>query len=362
MGGLPPPFLPMKFTLQEIANITHARLVGDPKHLITSFEELESATKNDITFFARPLYDHARYENALKNTAAGAIFVDEHTPLIAGMNFLIHPSPSLAFQTILEKMLPPAATAFASIHATAVIHPSCRIGSAVTIGPYAVLDQGVEIGEGTEIGSGCSIGPATRIGTECRIFPNVTIRESTLIGNRVTIQPGAVIGSCGFGYQTDERGRHIFLKHLGRVVIEDDVDIGANTTIDRARFKETRIKRGTKIDNLVQIAHGVKVGEDNLIVSQTGIAGSTETGKHVVLGGQVAINGHIKLASGVIVTARSGVSKSITQAGKYGGVPAISLAEYNRNAVHLRTIDKQIKRIDALEKQLSRIATQMFPS
>lgn len=343
----------MKFTLQEIAQLTNSKLIGNPDHLITSFEELESAKSHEISFFARAAYDHTRYENALKQSTAGAIFVDEKTSLIPGKNFLIHPSPSLAFQTMLEKLLPPTCSAFTGIHPTAIIHESCLLGIDITIGPYTVIDQGTKIGDRTEIGSNCSIGPATQIGTDCKIHSQVTLRERTTIGNRVIIQPGAVIGSCGFGYQTDERGRHIHLKHLGQVIIEDDVDIGANTTIDRARFKETRIKRGTKIDNLVQIAHGVKIGEDNLIVSQTGIAGSTETGKHVVLGGQVAINGHIKLASGVIVTARSGVSKSLTEPGKYGGLPAISLVEHNRNAVHLRTIEKQIKRIDELEKRLS---------
>ncbi len=341
-----------KFTLKEIAELTGSQLVGHPDHPITSFAELETATESDISFFARPRFDHIRYETALNETKAGAIFADSETKLIAGKNFLIHPSPSLAFQQVLEMMLPPAQTAFGGIHETAVIHESCRLGKNVTVCPYAVIDHSVTIGDGTTISSGSYIGADTSIGNDCLIHPRVTIRERTKIGNRVTIQPGAVIGSCGFGYQTDEKGRHIHLKHLGQVVIEDDVDIGANTTIDRARFKETRIKRGTKIDNLVQIGHGVKVGEDNLIVSQTGIAGSTETGRHVVLGGQVAVNGHIKLASGVVVTARTGVSKSLTQAGKYGGVPATSLAEYNRNSVYLRNIEKYIKRIEALEKRL----------
>jgi UDP-3-O-[3-hydroxymyristoyl] glucosamine N-acyltransferase len=348
----------MKFTLKEIATLTESRLVGDPDYCITSFEELESAKGHDITFFARPLYDHARHDNALSKSEAGAIFIDDQTPMSPGKNYLIHPSPSMAFQIILEKLLPPSLSAFRGIHETAIIHESCRLGKDITIGPYTVIDQSVEIGDRTEIGAGCSIGPGTRIGTDGKIHPQVTIRERATIGNRVTIQPGAVIGSCGFGYQTDKRGRHTYLKHLGEVIIEDDVDIGANTAIDRARFKETRIKRGTKIDNLVQIAHGVKVGEDNLIVSQSGIAGSTETGKHVVLGGQVAVNGHIKLASGVVLAACSAVSKSLTQAGKYGGMPATPLAQHNRNSVYLRTIEKQVKRIEELEKRLEQLSQE----
>lgn len=341
-----------KYTLQELAELTDSKLEGTPHYSITSFAELETAQENDISFFARPKYDHVRYEKALNETKAGAIFVDEKTPLTPGKNFLIHPTPSLAFQKILEIMQPPPKSAFSGIHETAIIPESCQIGKDVTIGPYTVLDHSVVIGDRTQIASGCNLGAGTQIGSDCTIHPRVTLQHTT-IGNRVTIQPGAVIGSCGFGYQTDERGVHTHLKHLGRVVIEDDVDIGANTAIDRARFKETRIKRGTKIDNLVQIAHGVKVGEGNLIVSQTGIAGSTETGSHVVLGGQVAVNGHIKLCSGVIITAKSGVSKSITKPGKYGGVPVTPLADYNRNSVHLRNIEKQIKRISELEKKFT---------
>lgn len=342
-----------QFTLQEIADYTQSQLIGDPHYIITFFADLETAGENEISFFARPKFDHGRYETALQGTKAGALFVDPETPRLPNKNLLVHPSPSLAFQKILELMMPPVTTAFTGIHPTAVIHESCLIGENVTIGPCAVIDHSATIGDRTQIGNGCSIGPACRIGSDCVLHPRVTLREKTSLGNRVTIQPGAVIGSCGFGYQTDERGRHTHLQHLGQVVIEDDVDIGANTTIDRARFKETRIKRGTKIDNLVQIGHGVQVGEDNLIVSQTGIAGSTETGKHVVLGGQVAVNGHIKLGNGVIVTARSGVSKSLPQAGKYGGVPVTPLTEYNRNSVYLRNIEKQIKRIDELEKRLA---------
>lgn len=338
-----------RYTLKELAELTRSQLAGDPSYAIDSFADLETAHEGQISFFTEPLYDHTRYAQALKETKAGAVIVSPKTALIPGRNFLIHSSPSAAFQQIVEHFHPPVQTGFSGIHPTAVIHPSCKIEPDVWVGPYCVIDHSVVIGRNTRLGSGCHIGPETVIGADCVIYPQVTIRERTRVGSRVTIQPGAVIGSCGFGYFTDERGKHRPLKQLGIVVIEDDVDIGANTAIDRASFKETRIKRGTKIDNLVQIGHNVTIGEDNLIVSQTGIAGSAETGRHVVLGGQVAINGHIKLADGVIVTARSGVSKSISQAGKYGGVPATTLAEYNRNAVQLRNIEKLIKRIEKLE-------------
>ena len=167
------------------------------------------------------------------------------------------------------------------------------------------------------------------------------------------LQPGAIIGSCGFGYLTDAKGTHTKIDQLGIVVIEDDVEIGANTTIDRARFKETHVSRGTKIDNLVQIGHNVFLGPHNILVSQCGIAGSSKTGRNVVLGGQVGVIGHIELTDGVMVASRGGVSKSLTKTGKYSGAPALPLSEHNRQQVYLRKIETYVKRIEELEKRLS---------
>lgn len=196
----------------------------------------------------------------------------------------------------------------------------------------------------------CRLGAT--IGSDCHLYPNAIVRERCQIGNRVILQPGAVIGSCGFGYTTDNRGRHSKLNQVGIVIIEDDVEIGANTTIDRSRFKATVIGRGTKIDNLVQIAHGVVIGQDNIIVSQTGIAGSTRTGNWVIIGGQVAITGHITIADRVMIAARTGISKSITEAGKYGGLPAVPLKEHQRHSVYLRNIEKYVKEIKELQDRL----------
>jgi UDP-3-O-[3-hydroxymyristoyl] glucosamine N-acyltransferase len=176
-----------------------------------------------------------------------------------------------------------------------------------------------------------------------------------MIGNRVILQPGVVIGSCGFGYTTDKQGRHAKLNQVGGVHIEDDVEIGANTTIDRSRFKMTIVRRGTKIDNLVQIGHGSIIGSDNMIVAQAGIAGSVETGSHVVLAGQCGIAGHVKLGKGVIMIAKSGVDKSLPEGGKYGGAPAVPLAEHNRTQVYLRNIEKYIKQLKALEARMDKL-------
>lgn len=344
------------FTLAELATYTNSKLVGNPQHCINNVADLESASSEDVSFLANP-----RYEQAMRSSKAGVIFVEPTTALIENRNFLIHENPSKAFQMTVEIFYKDSQehSAFQGIHPSAIIHSSCQIGKAVTIGPHAVLDKNVTIGEGTFIGAGCYIGPGTAIGKGSLIHPRVIIREFCVIGDRVILQPGAVIGSCGFGYLTDKEGQHTKLKQLGNVVVEDDVEIGANTTIDRARFKTTRIGRGTKIDNLVQIGHGVILGEHNIIVAQTGIAGSTQTGKHVIIGGQAAIAGHIKIADGVMITGKAGVTKSVTKSGKYGGLAGVlPLDEFNRNSVFLRNIEKYIQeikslqlRIEALEKK-----------
>lgn len=339
----------LALSLKEIAVLTESKLVGDPDYIIKNVADLDTAGSSDASFLANP-----RYETAMRSSTAGAIFVDPHTKLPEGRNFLVHENPSRAFQALIELFYGKKQdlTGFPGIHPTAVIHETAKLGADVRIGPYAVLDQETIIGEGTFIGSGAYIGPRSVIGKDCIIHPHVVIREQCILGDRAVIQPGAVIGSCGFGFTTDKNGNHIKLNQVGNVTIQEDVEIGANSTIDRSRFKTTRIGRGTKIDNLVQIAHGVIVGPHNLIVAQTGIAGSTETGKYVVIAGQCAINGHIKICDGTIISARSGVSKSITKPGKYGGMPAQPLDAFNRNSVFLRNIEQFVSDLKELKKRL----------
>lgn len=338
------------FTFAELAEYTKTKLIGDPSHSITNVADLESASVEDASFLSNPIY-----EKAMHNSNAGVVFISKDTQIVAGRNFLISDNPSRAFQNTLEAILGDSLhqqSGFEGIHSTAVIHASAQIGIGVNIGPHAVIDKNVIVGEETTIGAGCYIGSNVIIGDKCFIHPNVTIRESCQLRNRVIIQPGAVIGSCGFGYTTDKQGRHTKLNQVGIVIIEDDVEIGANTTIDRSRFKSTKIGRGTKIDNLVQIAHGVIVGDDNIIVSQTGIAGSSKTGKNVVLAGQVAVSGHLSIPDKTIIAGKSGVSKTLTQSGKYGGIPVLPLTEYNRNSVYLRNIEKYIDEIKALKERV----------
>lgn len=336
------------YNLKELAAITQCNLIGNPAHLIRNVSDLENAAEEDASFLA-----NLRYLQAMKNSRAGVIFIDDKAPVNPNQNYLVSDNPSKAFQQLVDLLFPQRATpsGFNGIHSSAIIHPSATIGEKVSIGPQAVIDEGVSIEAHTFIGAGSYIGPNVKIGRNCLIHPRVVIRENCVIGNRVILQPGCVIGSCGFGYLTDKQGNHVKLNQVGNVLIEDDVEIGANTTIDRARFKSTVIGQGSKIDNLVQIGHGVCVGKYNMIVAQCGIAGSTATGKYVVLAGQVAIAGHLRLADGVTIAAKSGVTKSLPS-GKYAGFPAISIAVHNRNQVHLKNIEKYVNKLNEIESRL----------
>lgn len=346
----------MRRTLQELAALTQSRLIGNPSHSISGVESLESASSEEASFCANPLY-----RPLLQTTKAGVICIDPETPPVEGKNFLVSANPSDTFQALIKLFLHPRTPGFTGIHPSAVIHPSVTLGKDVSIGPNAVIDQGTTIGDHTKIGPLVSIGPGVTIGSHCQIHPNATIREGCRLGDRVILQSGAVIGSCGFGYTTNASGQHIKHEQLGIVILEDDVEIGANTTIDRARFKATRICKGTKIDNLVQIAHNVTLGPCNLIVSQTGISGSVETGRHVVMGGQTGTVGHIKVAPGAMFAARSGIKKSILRPGKYGGNPAISLDAHNREQVYLRKISAYAKKLQALEAKLQKLEETVIP-
>ena len=333
--------------LSELAELTHSQLIGDSAYQITGVDELDSAGPSEASFLANPLY-----RPSLKTTKAGVICVHPTTPRVEGKNYLLSDNPSATFQQIVKLFCPTFTSGFQGIHPTAIIHPTAKIGPNVTLGPYTVVDAHCHIGAGTILGPSVTLGAHIEIGSHCHLHAHVTIREGCRLGDRVIIQPGAVIGSCGYGYTTDAEGCHHKQEQLGIVVLENDVEIGANTTIDRARFKETRIRQGTKIDNLVQIAHNVVLGEHNLIVSQTGISGSVKTGRHVVMAGQTGTVGHIEIADGALFAARSGIKKSITSKGKYGGNPAIPLDTHQRELVSQKKLPAKLQ---TLEERLSKL-------
>lgn len=336
-----------QFTLKELSDLTGAELFGDPNHTVTYVNSLESATASEVSFLANP-----RYQDLLKLTAAGVICIDAGTPLIEGKNFLVSSSPSKTFQMIVEAILVASSSGFSKVHPSAVLHETAIYGKDVLIGPHVTIDQNVKIGNGTKIYGNVYIGSDVQIGDNCVIYPGAIVRERSILHNRVILQPGAVIGSCGFGYITDKQGNHQKIDQLGHVVLEDDVEIGANTTIDRARFKHTYISKGTKIDNLVQIGHNVVLGKHNIIVSQTGISGSSKTGDYVVMGGQSGVVGHVEIADHIQIATRGGVTKNLTEKGQYGGNPIQTLREFNRQRVYLHNIEKYVKKIETLENEL----------
>ncbi len=338
------------FTLAELAEMTNSKVVGSKEFRVMSVNTLENAKANEASFLANP-----RYIEAMKKSQAGVICIDEKTPLPEGKNFLVSNDPSKAFQMIAELILSKKSTLENGIHPTAIIHPQARIEENVSIGAYCVIEKGAHIQKNTRIYPHVYIGYNVAIGIDCILYPQVTVREDCQLNNRVIIQPGAVIGSCGFGYIPDKQGHYQKLNQIGRVIIEDDVEIGANTTIDRARFNATIIKKGTKIDNLVQVAHNVEIGQHTAIAAQTGIAGSSKVGSHVLMGGQVGIIGHVEVGDQVMLATRTGVSKNLPKKGAYRGSPAIPLDQYNRQYVYLKQIEKFVKQIKELQKQVDEL-------
>lgn len=343
------------FTLRELADQVGAELIGDPHLRITGVNGLELATGEELSFLANP-----NYVNAMRRSKAGAVVMAPGVQPAPRRNFLICEEPAEAFDQLLHLFHPDQAsrTAFPAIHSTAIIDESAQIGEGVWIGPYAVVDRGAKIGAGSRIGPHVYVGPDVEMGERCQIDPHVTLHAGCQLGNRVVILSGAVVGCTGFGFITNRKGCHKRLTHIARVVIEDDVEIGPLSTIDQGHFAETRIRRGSKIDGMVRIAHGVEVGEDNLIVGQSGIAGSSKTGRHVILAGQVGIKDHVTLADGVICAARSGVMKSLTEAGKYAGEPATLVSELGPVMLAMRRLPHHVERIARLEERLAALEAE----
>jgi UDP-3-O-[3-hydroxymyristoyl] glucosamine N-acyltransferase len=335
----------MTFTLQELAALSGGELVGDPTLKITGAASLSEAAQGEVSFFT-----NRKYIGLLRKTRASAIFVspDFSEPINAAQ--IRVSNPMKAFEEVLLKFAPKPITFAPGVHASAVVGPSAQLGERVSIQPLAVVEPGARIGDDTIIGAGSYIGHETVIGSACQIYPNVTIRERSRIGSRVIIHSGAVIGADGFGFEMVD-GRHQKIQQLGIVQIDDDVEIGANTTVDRARFGRTWIQEGVKIDNLVQIAHNVVIGKNSVIVAQTGISGSTRVGERVMMGGQVGIIGHIEIGDGTAIGAQSGISKSIP-GGVWFGSPAVPMEEAKQQIAWIHRLGRLFARVKAIEKKL----------
>ena len=303
-------------TLEEINKLVGGQLEGDPTLVIKGVSGMKEAKEGDITFLANP-----KYEALIDDSKASAIIASKDTQKAISKPVIRVENPSLAFAKVVSFMFQDEKKFAKGVHPTALLGQGVRLGKEVSLGPYAVIEDNAEIKDNTIICAGVFVGYNTIIGSDTLIYPNVTIREKTVIGNRVIIHSGTVIGSDGFGFE-EVNGAHQKIPQVGIVVIEDDVEIGACVTIDRARFGKTVIGRGTKIDNLVQVAHNVVIGDNSIIVAQAGISGSSKLGKNVILAGQSGVVGHIELGDNVIVGAQAGVTKSVSKNTFVVGSPA----------------------------------------
>jgi UDP-3-O-[3-hydroxymyristoyl] glucosamine N-acyltransferase len=334
----------MPFTAAEIAKQLQGEVLGDSSIVLTGFAQADRAQPGDLTFAENEIY-FARAEAS----AASAILVSNQ--FSSNQKTLIRvPNARVAFAQVLPLFFPEPVFA-AGIHPMAVVAASATVDPTAHIGPHCVVGEQVRIGARTVLQGGNHVGSGSQLGEDANIFPNVTIYPGTQIGNRVRIHSGTVIGSDGFGYVFD-RGVHRKVPQVGSVIIADDVEIGANVTVDRGALGPTIIGKGTKIDNLVQIAHNVTIGEHSLIVSQVGIAGSTKLGNYVILGGQVGLAGHLNIGNQVTVAAQSGVMHSIKDGEKWLGSPAGPDRKTKRQWVALQLLPDLIRRVRGLEEKL----------
>jgi UDP-3-O-[3-hydroxymyristoyl] glucosamine N-acyltransferase len=338
----------MEFTAQQIAEALGGTVDGNPDVVVNNLSKIEEGTPGTLSFLANPKYTPFIYKTNASIVIVNQDFTPEH-PL---STTLIRVKNAYASFADLLTMYQQSMGKRSGISAHAYIAPSASIGQNVYIGEF------VSIGEKTSIGDNCQIFPNTTIGYNCKVGTDtivnsgVKIYDGSIIGNFCTFHAGVVIGADGFGFAPQEGEDYRKVPQIGNVIIEDQVEIGANTTIDRATMGSTIIRRGAKIDNLIQIAHNVEIGENTVIAAQTGISGSTKIGKNCMIGGQVGIVGHLKIADKVMIAAQSGIGKSITEEGAVvEGSPAFNIREYQRSYVHFRRLDHLVKRVNQLERK-----------
>jgi UDP-3-O-[3-hydroxymyristoyl] glucosamine N-acyltransferase len=344
----------MEISVKEAADLVGGEIFGDASISFSRIARIDEAQPGDLTF----LY-LSQYEKYFSTTKASVIIVKPtFEKNREDITYIVTENPHEAVLKLILKYFTPEIK-FKGIDPSAQISPKAKLGENVTIGKNVVISEGCEIGDGSIVLHNTVLMENVKIGNDCLIYPNVTIREECRLGNRVIIHSGTVIGSDGFGFAPDDKGVYRKIPQIGTVEIGDDVELGANVTVDRAAIGVTRIGNGVKVDNLVQIAHNVSVGDHTVMSAQSGISGSTKVGKHTVIAGQVGIAGHLELADGVIIGAQSGVSKSLTKPGKYFGYPAKEWGTSLRLEGHIRNLPEYSKRIKELEKRISELEKKL---
>jgi UDP-3-O-[3-hydroxymyristoyl] glucosamine N-acyltransferase len=336
----------MQLTLGEIADRLGASLEGDSAIAVSGVAGLAEAGPGDVSFLA-----DLRHAEAAETTGACAVLVDREFTGPVSAACLRVDSPYGSFVQLLEIFHVELASPEPGIHPAAVVHPGATLGEGVSLGPCVVLEEGVHVGDGTWIGSGTILGRNVRVGKNCRIHSLVQLRHGVELEDRVIVQAGAVVGSDGFGYVSDASG-HRRIPHVGSVRVGNDVEIGANTAIDRGTVGDTVIEDGVKIDNLVHIAHNVVIGQASLVVAQVGISGSTRIGKGVVLGGQAGLVGHIHVGDGARIAGRSAVTKPVAEGSTVSGYPAMDHRRARRLEGHIRKLPDLAAQVKILESRI----------
>jgi len=336
---------PLERTAAEIAVHVGGELEGAPETAVRTVAGIEEAEPGALTFLAHP-----RYRAALEGTRASVILLPPDVPCPEGLTAIRVADPYGALQRVLEWFDPGPPAVARGVHPTAVVDPGAELAPDVAIGPHAVVEAGARLGARTVVGAGGYVGEDARLGEDCYLHPHAYVGRRCVLGARVILQPAAVVGSDGFGYVFVE-GRYRRIPQVGTVVIGDDVEIGANACIDRATLGVTRIERGTKIDNLVQVAHNVAIAEDSALAAQSGVAGSTRIGKRVRLGGQAGLSGHLRIGDGAQVGAQAGVIGDIPPGVTVSGYPARPHHEAMRAEAALRRLPDLARRVRALEQE-----------
>jgi UDP-3-O-[3-hydroxymyristoyl] glucosamine N-acyltransferase len=338
--------------LNEIAQVLECTLEGDPNFEILGVDRIETATSKMLTFVA-----NRKYLSRLKDSKAGAVIADFKTE-VNGRNVLRHDNPYLAYAKALELFYSPYRPQ-PSISPEARIAPSAKIGKNVYIGLFVCIDENAVIGDGSYIFPHVTISRGAKIGQQCVIHSHASIREDVEIGNRVYIKNGAVIGSEGFGFAKQDDGQHYKIIQTGRVIIEDDVEIGANTCIDRPAIGETRVRKGAKIDNLVQIGHASDIGENSILCAQVGLAGTTTIGKNVILSGQVGVAGHLEIGDNTVATAQTGIPNSVKEDSLISGYPAIDNRAWLKSSAVFVRLPDMLRDLQALQAKIAELEKKL---
>ncbi len=344
----------MILTVGQIAERLGAAVEGDAARPIHSVAGIRDAGPEDVAFVSQ-----SRYAADAAASAAGALIVglDWTQPVAAAL--IRVEKPEKAFAQIALAFALPTPAAEPGIHPSAVVSPRARLGKNVSVGPCAVIEADVVLGDDVVVGAQVYLGHGVQVGNQSRLYPHVSIREHCRLGQRVIVHNGTVIGSDGFGYDVDKQGVRTKIPQIGIVVVGDDVEIGANVTIDRARFGKTRIGNGVKIDNLVQIAHNVIIGDHAVLVAQVGIAGSTRVGRKAVLAGQVGVAGHLSIGEGAVVGAQSGVTKDVPAGAYVMGFPATPHKEMARQYAAIARLPELRERLLALQKRIESLEARL---